>query len=149
MQGDAELRRDAGLQIAPPPARQPVLLRVRASLDPSREHRHLVLGQPPGALHNSWVLQPGQTLAIVAVPVRRGNCPPDTFLILLTPQRLAVHAAGRGRRFAAPPPSSASASASIRRAARTSRVLPAAARNSVAVNACRVTAIPAMPTSLL
>ena len=41
--------------------------------------------------------QPRQTSGIVGVPVRRGNCPPDSFLTLLTPQRLPVHPAGLGR----------------------------------------------------
>ena len=58
VQDDAEHRRDAGLQILPPPAHHPVAHRVRTGRDPSgkrghliRGHLirgHLIRGQPPG-----------------------------------------------------------------------------------------------------
>ena len=67
MQGDAELHRDAGLQIAPPPAHQPVLFGIGTGLDPTGKRRHLSGRQPSGALRNPPLHQPTQTLGVVAV----------------------------------------------------------------------------------
>jgi hypothetical protein len=57
VQGDAEFRRDAGLQIAPPPAHYAVFRSVGTGLDPGGKHRHLLRGQPPGALRPPQVHQ--------------------------------------------------------------------------------------------
>ena len=76
VQGDAELRRNAGLKIAPPPAHHTIFLSVRASLDSRGKRRHLFRGQPPGALWHRPVHQSRQTLGIVAMHPFGGETAP-------------------------------------------------------------------------
>ena len=100
VQHDAEFRLDAVLQVTATPAHHAFPNRVGTGLDPSRKRGQLLRCQPPGPVRNGPVHQPRDALGIVAVPIRRGSCPPDSFLTLLTPQRLAVHPAGLRRRCA-------------------------------------------------
>ena len=71
--------------------------RTGTVLDPDRKLGQLRGCQPPGALRHHPVHQPGEAFRIVAMPVRRGNCPPDSFLIRLT------SASGGSSRRSAPP----------------------------------------------
>ena len=125
VQNGAELRRDAVLQVTAPPAHYAVPNRVGTGLNPRSKRGHLLGPQPPGSLRHRSVHQSGDAPGILAVPVRLGKCPPDSFLTLFTPQRLAIRPADLCRRRAVNP-SSTSAITSIRRAARASFDLPCA-----------------------
>ena len=158
LQGNAERGSDAGLQIAPPPAHHTGALPVGTRLDRRPQAWPVARGSAAGGAASPCGSSARPTpLHCSDAPVRRENCPPDSFLIRLTPA-----SAGPSRRSWPPPhghspsrsnrwrddgsSSSTSAIASIRRDARASFVLVAAERSSDAVSSTRVIAI-AIPAS--
>ena len=136
MQCDAERSLDAVLQILAPPAHHAVPHRVGTGRD-----------RRPQARPAARVPAAGRGAEPSGLPAR-----PDPRHCSGAP---SLGASGGPSRRSLPPsrdppppaPAQSPASDSIRRAARESFVLPAAARSSVAVNSRRVIAIPAMPAS--
>ena len=107
VQGDGERGLDAVLKILAPPEHHAFnggARRIGTGLDPCSKLGQLRGHQPPGAVRNRSVHQPGETLGVVAMhPV---------------PERLTVHPAGLGRRCTVD--ALQHQRASIRRAARAS-----------------------------